>query len=67
MANMSTLLLILLCLALAAVVLVLFTGVFSFARGGEFHQRHATHLMNLRVAAQGAALILFVLIMLLSG
>jgi hypothetical protein len=65
MIPMSTTLTILLGLALAAVVAVLFTGVFSFARGGEFHRRNATRLMNLRVAAQAFALLIFVILLLL--
>ncbi|MEW5729161.1 MAG: HIG1 domain-containing protein [Pseudomonadota bacterium] len=44
--------------SLFCVVLVLFTGVVGFARGGPWYQRNANRLMNLRVAVQAAAVLL---------
>ncbi|WP_255448343.1 HIG1 domain-containing protein [Telmatospirillum sp. J64-1] len=55
---------ILLGLALAALVAILFTGIAAFARGGEFHRRHGNRMMNLRVATQGLVLLILVLIIL---
>ncbi len=44
--------------ALAAVVLVLFAGLFTMARGGEFGRRHGNKLMRARVALQALAVLL---------
>lgn len=41
--------------SLLLVVLVLFTGVLGFARGGPWYHRNANRLMNLRVAVQAVA------------
>lgn len=49
---------ILLSIAMGLVVLVLFTGVLAFAKGGPWYERHANHLMNLRVAAQALAVVI---------
>jgi Mn2+/Fe2+ NRAMP family transporter len=57
----------LLAVAVAVVVAVLLTGVAGFAKGGPWYQRHANHLMNLRVTAQLAAVLLFALAVWLSG
>lgn len=38
---------------------VLFTGLISMARGGEFNRKHGNKLMRLRVIAQGVAILLF--------
>lgn len=59
---MGSLLTILLGVAMAAVVLVLVTGLLAFAKGGEFHQRNANRLMNLRVGAQAVAILVFIVI-----
>lgn len=56
----------LLALALAAVVVVLLTGVLSFAKGGPWYQRHATRLMNLRVGTQFFAVMLLGALVLLA-
>ncbi|MGD9742985.1 MAG: twin transmembrane helix small protein [Dongiaceae bacterium] len=40
---------------------VLFFGLFSMARGGEFNKRNANKLMRLRVLMQFIAVVLFVL------
>ncbi len=57
---------ILLIVALLAVLGVLFLGLFSMARGGEFNKKHGNRFMRWRVLAQGAALVLLVLAMLTS-
>ncbi len=43
---------------LAAVVLVLFAGIMSMARGGEFARRHGNRIMRARVALQALAVLL---------
>ena len=62
--GMSPTLGILIGLALLAVLAVLFMGLFSMARGGEFNQKHGNKLMRWRVGLQGLVLVLFVLAML---
>ncbi len=56
---------ILLALALLAVLGVLFAGLFSMARGGDFNRKHGNRLMRWRVALQGLAVVLFALAMLI--
>ena len=46
--------------ALIATVLVLFVGIVSMARGGEFDRRHSVQLMSARVWFQAAVIILIV-------
>lgn len=46
---------------------VLFTGLFSMARGGEFNAKYGNKLMRARVVAQAVAIALFALAMLASG
>ena len=58
---------VLLIVALVAVLGVLFLGLFSMARGGEFNKKHGNRLMRLRVVMQGAALVLLALAMLSSS
>jgi uncharacterized BrkB/YihY/UPF0761 family membrane protein len=62
---MSGVLFTLMIIAMIAVVVVLFFGLFSMARGGAFNQRNANKLMRWRVALQGVAILLFVLFMML--
>ena len=47
---------LLLILAMAATVVVLFTGIFGFVRGGAFNERYGNKLMRARVGLQFAAL-----------
>jgi hypothetical protein len=61
---MSTAFFILMSIAMAAVVGVLLTGVFSMARGGEFNKKYGNRLMQARVILQGVALVFFVLALL---
>ena len=55
---------VLLIVALVATLGVLFLGLFSMARGGEFNKKHGNRLMRLRVVLQGVALVLLALAML---
>lgn len=57
---MDTLFPILVTLAVLSVVAVLFTGLFSMARGGEFNRKYGNILMRWRVGLQGLAVLLFV-------
>jgi len=50
---------------LVAVVLVLFTGLFSMIRGGEFNRRYGNKLMIARVSLQGVAVLLLGLMFLI--
>ncbi len=63
---MTTVLPILLAIALGAVLLTLLTGVVVMTRGGEANQRFGNKLMRLRVALQLVAVALFVLLVLSS-
>ncbi len=53
----------LLLLFMAATVGVLFLGLFSMARGGDFDKRNANRFMRLRVIFQGIAVLLFIVFM----
>ena len=66
-AIMSSVVTVLLVLAMAATVVVLVVGVFSMARGGEFNRRNSNKLMRLRVGFQVLALALFAILLFLSG
>jgi uncharacterized protein YqhQ len=44
--------------AVFATLIVLVIGLISFAMNGSFYQKHANHLMRLRVLFQGLAVIL---------
>jgi hypothetical protein len=48
---------ILIPIALAAVLITLFVGIYSLLRGGEFARRHSNKLMRLRVALQFVAVL----------
>jgi hypothetical protein len=62
---METLLVIFLAISLLAVLGVLFTGLFAFVKGGEFHRKHGNRLMQLRVTAQAVAVVLVLLLVLI--
>ncbi|MFN0043331.1 MAG: twin transmembrane helix small protein [Alphaproteobacteria bacterium] len=53
--------------ALGLVLLVLLAGLLVMARGGRFNVRHGNTLMRLRVAAQAVAVLVFLLLMYLTG
>jgi hypothetical protein len=59
---MSNFLFVLLVIAMIGTLGVLFFGLFSMARGGEFNKRNANKLMRLRVLMQFVAVVLFVLL-----
>jgi hypothetical protein len=56
---------LLLALALIAVLVVLASGLVSFAKGGAFNQKYANKLMRLRVGAQAFALVVLLALLLL--
>ncbi len=58
---MNTVIIILLAVTLAAVVIVLITGVVGMARGGDFNAKYGNKRMRLRVILQGLAIVLFLL------
>ena len=59
---MNGVILTLLAVTLAAVVIVLLTGVAGMARGGDFNAKYGNKLMRLRVILQGLAVVLFLLL-----
>ncbi len=62
---MSGLVPVVLIIALVATLGVLFAGLFSMARGGEFNRKYGNRLMRWRVALQGMALLLLAILMLM--
>lgn len=64
---MSGFMIVLLVLAMLATLGVLFFGLFSMVRGGEFNQRNSNKLMRMRIVCQAVALALFALLMLIVG
>ena len=57
----------LLIIAVLATLGILFFGIFTMARGGEFNLKHSNKIMRARVVMQAVALLLFVIIMVLAG
>lgn len=64
---MPTFAVILMVIALATTLGVLFAGLITMARGGEFNRKHGNRMMRWRVIAQGTAIVLFAIAMMLSG
>ena len=64
---MSSLLYVLIPLAVLAVVAVLVTGIVGFARGGKFNKQYGNKLMQSRIALQFGAVILLLLLALATG
>ena len=58
---------IVLLLALLALVAVLFWGIITMARGGEYNARWSNKIMRYRVVMQGIALLIFIVILLMAG
>jgi hypothetical protein len=52
-------------LAVLITAAVLFTGLFSMAKGGEFNRKYGNKLMRLRVICQGGALLLLAIALLI--
>lgn len=59
---MSTVIITLLAITLAAIVAVLITGIIGMGRGGEFNAKYGNKLMRARVILQGVAIVLFLLL-----
>ncbi|WP_340148414.1 twin transmembrane helix small protein [uncultured Sneathiella sp.] len=53
--------------AVIATALVLFFGVLTMARGGEFNRRYGNKLMRLRILVQAVAVILIMIGIWLAG
>ena len=62
---MSGAVLTLLFITLALVIAILFLGLFSMARGGEFNRKYGNLFMRFRVAAQALAIVLVVILVFL--
>ncbi|TAL02060.1 MAG: twin transmembrane helix small protein [Rhodospirillaceae bacterium] len=55
---MQSILSVLVIVALAAVLIVLGTGLVGFVVGGEFNRKYGNKLMRLRVATQAVAILI---------
>jgi hypothetical protein len=64
---MSAFFFVLMGLAMALTLGVLFTGLIAMARGGEFNRKYSNKLMRLRILAQGLALLFFAVAMLIAS
>jgi hypothetical protein len=62
---MSHAVFIVLIVILLATVGILFLGLFSMARGGEFNRKYGNKLMRFRVAFQAVAILLVLILILL--
>ena len=58
---------ILLGLSMLAVLGVLFWGIFSMARGGEYNVKWSNKIMRYRVVLQAIAILIFVVVLLMAG
>lgn len=58
---MSNFFFILMGIAMAMTLVILFTGLIAMARGGAFNDRWGNRLMRWRIMAQAIALILFLI------
>ncbi len=58
---------IVLAIACLAVVAILFFGIGSFAKGGEFNKKYANRAMRWRIIAQFVAVMLILLFVWLRG
>tara|TARA_B100000676_G_scaffold311270_1_gene380530 strand:- start:1148 stop:1459 length:312 start_codon:yes stop_codon:yes gene_type:complete len=66
-AKMSGFLAPLMIFAMIATVGVLFFGIYTMARGGEFNRKHSNKIMRARIVMQGVALLLFAVVMVIAG
>jgi len=62
---MSAIFFVLMGLAMALTLGVLFTGIIAMARGGEFNRKYSNKLMRMRILAQGLALLFFAIAMMI--
>ena len=53
--------------AMLATLGVLFFGIFTMARGGDFNRKHSNRIMRARIVLQGLALLLFAVTMVIAG
>lgn len=49
------------------VVIILFTGIIGFVRGGEFNRKYGNKLMRARIIAQAIAVVLILIFIALRG
>lgn len=63
--DFKTLLVIMLAMALAAALGIVFAGIYVTYRGGALSKKYSNRLMLMRVYAQGVSIALLALIMLL--
>ena len=61
---MNTLFFVLLVIAMLMTLCVLFAGLITMGRGGEFNRKYGNKLMRARVIVQGVAIVIFVIAML---
>jgi hypothetical protein len=64
---MSGFLVPLLIVAMLATLGVLFFGIITMARGGDFNLKYGNKIMRTRIVLQGVALLIFAIIMVLGG
>ena len=64
---MSGFLVPLLIFAMLATLGVLFFGIITMARGGDFNLKYGNKIMRTRIVLQGVALLIFAIIMVLGG
>jgi len=64
---METVAVILMIVAMVTTLAILFTGLIGYARHGSFNRKYGNKLMRWRVTAQGVAIGLFLLAVLLQG
>lgn len=57
---------VVLALALVSVVVVLFVGLFTMGRGGEFNRKYGNLMMRARIVSQGVAIVIVVSLFLLN-
>jgi Hypoxia induced protein conserved region len=60
---MKPLFLVLVVVAMLLTLAVLFAGIFSMIRGGDFNARYGNRMMQFRVALQALAILLFAIAM----
>ena len=64
---MSSFLLFLIPIALGATAIILGVGIYSLAKGGAFAKENSNKLMRYRVMAQGVAIALIALLVMVIG
>ena len=56
---------VLIAIALAATILILFSGIFNMFRGSEFNRKYGNYMMRARVISQGITILLLIVYFLL--